>query len=300
MPLGGPLEFMSDWQICNTYGRVTDMIGGGWLNLKPGEVTDDTQMTLCVARGILDALEGDNGLDLVASVGQQFIAWADSKPKDIGGACSHSIAVAKQLGRIRWHGVPTAADWEEAARQTRRDGGRPVEGNGALMRTVYPGLYCSTKGGAEMQARAFAEMTHRGDKSTEACVLYTRMVYLLTEAVNKYQDGNVADFLHECLKGTFYDGSVEKPATYAAGGYVVDSMCTAVSCLAHAQSFEEAVCAAANLGGDTDTNAAITGGLAGAWFGFSAIPARWVDALAPGLRQDLDILAAAAESHRSK
>lgn len=53
-------------------------------------------------------------------------------------------------------------------------------------------------------------------------------------------------------------------------------------------------------GGDTDTNAAITGGLAGAWFGFSAIPARWVDALAPGLRQDLDILAAAAESHRSK
>ena len=40
--LGGPLEFMSDWQICNTYGRVTDMIGGGWLNLKPGEVTDDT------------------------------------------------------------------------------------------------------------------------------------------------------------------------------------------------------------------------------------------------------------------
>ena len=153
--LGGPLEFMSDRQIRDAYGRVTDMIGGGWLNLKPGEVTDDTQMTLCVARGILDALEGDNGLDLVASVGQQFIAWADSKPKDIGGACSHSIAVAKRLGRIRWKGVPTAADWEEAARQTRRDGGRPVEGNGALMRTVYPGLYCSTKGGAEMQARAF-------------------------------------------------------------------------------------------------------------------------------------------------
>ena len=118
--LGGPLEFMSDRQICDAYGRVTDMIGGGWLNLKPGEVTDDTQMTLCVARGILDALEGDNGLDLVASVGQQFIAWADSKPKDIGGACSHSIAIAKGLGRIRWQGVPTAADWMEAARQTRR------------------------------------------------------------------------------------------------------------------------------------------------------------------------------------
>ena len=72
----------------------------------------------------LTDLEGDNGLDLVASVGQQFIAWADSKPKDIGGACSHSIAIAKGLGRIRWQGVPTAADWMEAARQTRRDGGQ--------------------------------------------------------------------------------------------------------------------------------------------------------------------------------
>lgn len=40
---------MSDQQIRDAYGRVTDMIGGGWLNLKPGEVTDDTQMTLCVA-----------------------------------------------------------------------------------------------------------------------------------------------------------------------------------------------------------------------------------------------------------
>lgn len=50
----------------------------------------------------------------------------------------------------------------------------------------------------------------------------------------------------------------------------------------------------------TRPGADITGGLAGAWFGFSAIPARWVDALAPGLRQDLDILAAAAESHRNK
>lgn len=56
--LGGPLEFMSDQQIRDAYGRVTDMIGGGWLNLKPGEVTDDTQMTLCVARGILDAWKG--------------------------------------------------------------------------------------------------------------------------------------------------------------------------------------------------------------------------------------------------
>lgn len=298
--LGGPVEFMDAMTIQQKFGRVTDMIGGGWLNLKPGEVTDDTQMTLCVANGIVDSVQGENGLSIAASVGQQFLAWADGGPKDIGGACSHSISAARKLGRIRPNGIPTAQDWAEAAKQTRRDGGRPVEGNGALMRTIYTGLYFKTKMASNVQTKEIAEMTHRGDKSTEACVLYSNMVYFLTDAGSRYQEAKVTDFLHTFLKGTFYDGSVEKPATPVCGGYVVDSMGIAVSCLAHAKTFEEAVCEAVNLGGDADTNAAITGGLAGAWFGFSAIPARWINALDPLVTEQLDILAAAAESHRNK
>lgn len=50
--LGAPLEFMSAKSIKQQHGTVRDMIGGGWLNVLPGEVTDDTQMTLAVAHGI--------------------------------------------------------------------------------------------------------------------------------------------------------------------------------------------------------------------------------------------------------
>ena len=296
--LGGPVEFMNAMTIQEKFGCVTEMIGGGWLNLKPGEITDDTQMTLCVANGILDSIEGNNGLSIPASVGQRFLVWAEGGPKDIGGACAQSISVARELGSKRPNGIPIAQDWKEAARQTRCASGRPVEGNGALMRTVYPGLYFRTAPEVEAHAREIAEMTHRGDKSTEACVLYSNMIHLLTDADSGERDETAAKFLYECLKNTSYDNAVEKPATPVTGGYVVDSMRIAVSCLAHARTFEKAVCMAANLGGDADTNAAITGGIAGAWFGFSAIPVRWVDALDPHVAEQLDILAEAAEKHR--
>ena len=73
--MGGPLEFLDANEIKMRYGQVREMIGGGWLNLKPGEVTDDTQMTLCVAEGILE-----NPNDPVQTIGRRFIEWYGSKP----------------------------------------------------------------------------------------------------------------------------------------------------------------------------------------------------------------------------
>ena len=126
------------------------------------------------------------------------------------------------------------------------------------------------------------------------------MIHLLTDTDSDHRNGNAADFLHGFLSGTFYDKSVNEPAAPVNGGYVVDSMRIAVSCLARAQSFEDAVCTAVNLGGDADTNAAITGGLAGAWFGCENIPARWMDALDPLVAERLEVLAAAAAAHRNR
>ena len=73
--LGGPVEFMDQDQIAVRYGRLTDMIGGGWLNLKPGEVTDDTQMTLCVAEGIVEAPS-----EPIQAIGRRFIKCSESGP----------------------------------------------------------------------------------------------------------------------------------------------------------------------------------------------------------------------------
>jgi ADP-ribosyl-[dinitrogen reductase] hydrolase len=65
------------------------MIGGGWLNVEPGEVTDDTQMTLAVAEGIVS--QGDSVIAPLLMVGCNFLWWYRTAPKDIGNACRAAI-----------------------------------------------------------------------------------------------------------------------------------------------------------------------------------------------------------------
>jgi ADP-ribosyl-[dinitrogen reductase] hydrolase len=77
--LGGTLEFMLKDEIKKEYGYLKDIIGGCCWDLAPGEVTDDTMMTIAVAEGILD-----NPPNPIEDIGKHFIKWYDSKPKDIG------------------------------------------------------------------------------------------------------------------------------------------------------------------------------------------------------------------------
>ena len=89
--LGAPLEFMTAEEILSKYGApVREMVGGGWLSVVPGEVTDDTQMTLAVAEGIIENPENP-----IPAVGRRFIDWHDSAPKDIGNTCRDAIQSAK-------------------------------------------------------------------------------------------------------------------------------------------------------------------------------------------------------------
>lgn len=291
--LGGPVEFMGPEQIAEKYGRVTTMVGGGWLNLQPGEITDDTQMTLCVAMGIVESPSNPT-----TAIGRRFIRWADGGPKDIGGACASSIFKAKQAGGEE----PTGLQWAQASLATQRAQGHPVEGNGALMRTVYPGLYYRETGKAELCAAVAAQMTHAGDRSTEACKLYSRMVNLLTTSVNRPQEAkSPREFLAEHCRAVpeYYAAATAPDVVHGRlGGWVVDAMRIAVGSVATTTSFFDAVVTAVNLGGDADTNGAITGGLAGAWYGYEAIPEEWVAALAPDVRETLDRLAATAASAR--
>ena len=291
--LGGPVEFMGPEEIAARYGRLDKMVGGGWLHLQPGEITDDTQMTLCVAEGIVEAPHTP-----IQPIGRRFIEWDNAGPKDIGGACASSIHNAQRIGGA----APTAAEWEAAGKATQRSAGHPVEGNGALMRNVYPGLFYPSAVQAVTIAQRVAKMTHAGDRSTEACILYARMVHLLTASESDIQDTQTPrDFLAEhCRAVPEYHAAATAPEVIRGrlGGWVVDAMRIAVGSVATTDSFEEAVVTAVNLGGDADTNAAITGGLAGAWYGYDAIPAEWIAALAPDIRETLIRLTNAAYEAR--
>ena len=283
--LGAPLEFMSKEEISRKHGRVTEMIGGGWLNVVPGEVTDDTQMTLAVAEGIIE----DPG-NPIQAIGKRFIAWAKSGPKDIGGTCSMSIRWAAFLGQ---NDAPDEAKWFEASKYTSKANGGRSAGNGALMRTVYPGLYYTDTTVAIETAGAISQMTHWDKKSTEACNLYTEMIHLIIESVNKEQ---ALQIIRDVLQGSEY--RLETRKKLIPTGYVVDSFNCALHSIAATGTFEEAIIEAANLGGDADTIAAITGGLAGAIYGYNEIPERWIQTLDPKIREQLDRLVDAAVKNR--
>lgn len=292
--LGAPLEFMSADQIERRHGLVTEMIGGGWLNVKPGEVTDDTQMTLAVAEGIVANPENP-----IEEVGARFIEWIASKPKDVGATCSTSIHHAWTAGGNR----PSESVWFEASKWTAKLNGNRSGGNGALMRTVYPGLFYRQELEAVEVATAIAQMTHWDNFSNRACEIYTDMIYLITEAV--YKQGDAADkdrIIDDTLQGTPYElnRNAKRTEELNPTGFVVDSMkCAVNAAFWNAESFEEAIVSAANMGGDADTIAAITGGLAGAYFGYDAIPERWIRELAPEIRERLDRLAEAALANRT-
>ena len=273
--LGAPLEFMSADQIKRRHGLVTEMIGGGWLNVKPGEVTDDTQMMLAVAEGIVANPENP-----IEEVGARFIEWmpaAERRRSDL--LHQHTSGMDRRRKQTD----------ESDGSRLRTAIKRLPQRNGALMRTVYPGLFYHQELEAVEVATAIAQMTHWDNFSNRACEIYTDMIYLLTEAV--YKQGDAADkdqIVDKALQGTPYelDRNAKRTEDLNPTGFVVDSMkCAVTAAFWNAESFEEAVVSAANMGGDADTIAAITGGLAGAYFGYDAIPERWIRELAPEVRE---------------
>ena len=115
--LGGPLEFMNQSAILSKYGLVDDMVGGGWLDLEPGETTDDTAMTISVIKGVLD-----NWGSPISKIGEQFISWFDTKPKDIGITTKHALESFKAIG-----------NWQLAMEKAHKLSGERSAGNGTLI-----------------------------------------------------------------------------------------------------------------------------------------------------------------------
>lgn len=110
--MGATTEFMTSGQIRNRYEQVTDIIGGGWLNLKPGQVTDDTQMSICVMDAIMDSHKLIS--QFCDNVGYNFVKWYKSNPPDVGNQCSEGI--------VAWMEHKQVVD--------------STDGNGSLMRAL--------------------------------------------------------------------------------------------------------------------------------------------------------------------
>ncbi|MDD3337102.1 MAG: ADP-ribosylglycohydrolase family protein [Eubacteriales bacterium] len=294
--LGAPLEFMSAEGIRQQHGYVREMIGGGWLDVRPGEVTDDTQMTLAVAKGIVEQPD-----DPIPAIGRRFVEWYASRPKDVGATCATSIRKAVAIAQDKAN--PSSKDWMNASEWTDRSMGGRSAGNGSLMRTAYVGLYYVDENDAFNTAGAISKMTHYDRVAAQDCQAYSVMLQrMVTEPSIEKRFGIIRDVFRIWPCGERYDIDELSCDDYSPEptGYVVDSFAAALHCVLTTYSFEDAVAKAVNLGGDADTIAAITGGLAGAIYGFMSIPDRWAQKLEPKYRKELYDLCEAAIAARKE
>jgi ADP-ribosyl-[dinitrogen reductase] hydrolase len=254
--LGGTLEFLSESEGRIRYGYLKDIIGGGCWDLEPGEVTDDTMMTICVAEGILDDPQ-----DPVGHIGERFIEWYHSKPKDVGNIINLALGAYVESG-----------SWKIAALSAHGFNEGISAGNGSLMRCIPVALYYYRNPDIMVElTEQQSKLTHYDNRATRACVLYNKLAsgYMEGEAKMSYLKA-MLEYYPEYKKVL----NMSK-CNLKSSGYVVDSLKSALWCFINTNTFEEAVCEAVNLCGDADTVGAITGGLAGVYYGAEAIPDRW-------------------------
>lgn len=279
--LGATLEFMSREEIERRYGTLREIVGGGWLRLAPGEVTDDTEMTLAVAEGILE--DPDDPID---SIGEGFIAWYEKRPKDIGRTCQLAIESALSFS------IGSKPNWGAASTAVREHLGEQAAGNGALMRTLPVALaYYGDDHRVDSMSARVAEMTHPTRDAAWSCSLYSLLVCRLLDGIDKEE---ALRWVYEWTRYQDAPPLFKPPGTVDAphgsvSGYTVDTLQAALWAFQTGVDAEDVIVRAANLGGDTDTVAAIAGGLAGVYY--VQIPERWVNAIEPSVRQHIEELA---------
>jgi len=255
--LGATVEFMTPREILHRHGVHRDIVGGGWLQLKPGQVTDDTTMSLALGDALLTGHRTGRPLD-AGLMADAFAAWWRSKPVDCGNTCRRGIVRYLTDGSLE--GPLNEGD----------------AGNGALMRNLPVAL--ATLGQPALLHQASlrqAHITHHHPLSDAATLAFGDMLHALLAqaepahampACQRMADALVAQ--HPVFRYAPYPGR--------ATGYVVDTVQTVLHHFFLAHDFESAVVGAVNEGADADTTGALVGMLAGALCGAQALPRRWL------------------------
>ncbi|KRE45153.1 hypothetical protein ASG92_12575 [Arthrobacter sp. Soil736] len=261
------------------------MKGGGPFGFAPAEWTDDTSMAVAIAEAFLDSLTAPNAPSPLDGTVRAWTAWA-ADAKDVGAQTSAVIAAARRAAMAEGRSDVDAADFRAAAAAFHARTGRSA-GNGSLMRTAPLALAHLDRGPEELmaQAAAVSALTHADPDAQEACGLWC--VAIRQAVLTGELDVRAGLAFLPAERAALWLGRIEvaersRPRDFAHNGWVVEAFQGAWSAIqltsasavgpAHLRAaLEEAV----RGGRDTDTVAAIAGGLLGAVYGYSAVQFEW-------------------------
>lgn len=231
-----------------SFPPVTDMVGGGPFDLRPGQWTDDTSMAICLAESLCER-QGWDPVDCM----NRFVNWRDHGYASCTGHCFDiGITTRAALDRYLASGEPYAGSTDPR-----------TSGNGGIMR-LAPAVIAA--GDAET-ARRLAMLQSRLTHASPECDHYAAA---FADLLVTGDPATAAD--------TPAPGAAE--ADIRSSGYVRHTYEAAIWAVRGAADFRDAVLRAVNLGDDADTVGAVAGQIAGRLWGAGAIPAGWLDRLA--------------------
>lgn len=277
--LGVPVEFRNREYLRKN--PVTDMMGYGTHHQPSGTFSDDSSLTFCLA----EALTGDFDLNAIS---KNFVRWLDDgywtawgNVFDVGGTTRIAIE------RLKKGVQPDLAGGTDDL----------SNGNGSLMRIAPLLFYLIDKTVEERFeiTRQVSSITHRHILSVIACFYYLEFGRQQLDGKDKFEIyKNLQTEIPAFLKSIsadpaeiarfnrLFEGNIfEEPEdTISGSGYVMHTLEASIWCLLTTSCYKDAVLRAVNLGEDTDTTGAVTGGLAGLIYGFESIPEEWISQLA--------------------
>lgn len=286
--VGVPYEFRSREIMLKN--PATDMVGFGTFNQPSGTFSDDSSLTFCLTEALTQ------GFDL-QGIANNFIKWveedywtAHGEVFDIG------IATEEAIENLMHGDSPELSGCDDEY----------SNGNGSLMRIAPLLFYLKDKPIQERfeLTRLVSGITHRHIRSVVACFFYLEFAWFLVQGLEK-QDAykmtqvQVSEFLKTIKipdselalfdRLFFSDISQESINSIESSGYVIHTLEASIWCLLTTETYQDAILKAVNLGKDTDTTAAVTGGLAGLLYGVNGIPTSWLNQLAK--REEIEDLA---------
>lgn len=294
---GVPAEFKPRNELLKN--PITKMTGNGTYNLPAGTWSDDTSMLIAT----IDSINSKETIDIY-DIAIKFAAWKNHATYtaigdvfDIGNTCRRAI------------------DNFEENKDPHTSGLNDINsnGNGSLMRILPLAYYAMERRLKDTEildaVKQVSSITHAHEISIMGCYIYVRFALFLLNGKDKYSAYSMTKsvdysmFSEETIRvyDRLLNGDISKLTIndIRSSGYVVDSLESAIWVTLKSENFKEAIIGAVNLGDDTDTIGALTGGLSGIIYGYELIPEEWKDQVA---RKDylLDIFEEFSENKYEK